>query len=51
MFDHSNEVFEQGLPLLVSDYCSCQVAEYVRATSLNGVQVAEGKKDNSVRER
>ena len=48
MLDYSNEVLEQGLPLLVGDDRSCQVAENVRAASLNGIQVAGGRNQRVV---
>ncbi len=37
MFDDSNEVFEQGLPLLAGDDRSCQVTEDVRTARLNSI--------------
>ena len=40
MFDDSNEILKQGLPLFVGNNSSCQVTEDVRATCLNGIEVA-----------
>ena len=39
MLDDSDKISQQGLPLLVSDHSSRDVAEDVRAACLNSVQV------------
>lgn len=43
MFEYSNEVLEQGLPLLVGNYSSSEVAKYVRTTRLNRIQITVRK--------
>ena len=44
MFEHPNEVFKQGLPLLVGNYSGSEVAEYVRTACLNCIQVTVREK-------
>ena len=39
MFEYSNEVLEQGLPLFVGNYSSSEVAKYVWTACLNCVQI------------
>lgn len=48
MFDDLYQVLQQHLPLLVGDDSCCDVAEDVRAASLNCVQVAIQETDNNL---
>ena len=51
MFDDSDKILEQNLSFLVGDDGSSDVAEYVRAASLDGIQVTTGAMWNGVKGR
>ena len=45
--DDPNEVLEQGLPPLVSDYSCSHIAQDVGTAGLDGIQVARQRVGNS----
>ena len=45
--DDPNEILEQGLPSLVSDYSCSHIAQDVGTAGLDGIQVARQRVGNS----